>query len=133
MRYIWSNGCYDIIHIGHIHLFQYAKSLGDKLIVGIDSDNRIKTLKGDSRPINCEAHRKIVLESIKYIDEVVIFDSSIDLENYIQMYNIDTIVIGDDYKDKKVIGSQYANVVFFNRIPNISSSIVIDRSALAKI
>lgn len=128
MKYIWSNGCYDIVHIGHIRLFQYAKSLGDKLIVGIDSDSRIKMLKGNNRPINSEIHRKIVLESIKYIDEVVIFDSSIDLENYIKMYNINTIVVGDDYKDKKVIGSEYADVIFFNKIPHISSSVILDKS-----
>ena len=72
---IWTNGCYDILHVGHIALFKYAKSLGGNLIVGIDSDDRVNKLKGNGRPINNQNDRKEMLESIKFIDEVIIFNT----------------------------------------------------------
>ena len=81
MKKIFVNGCFDILHRGHIELFQFAASLGDKLIVGIDSDERVKKSKGISRPFNNQDDRAFFLESIKYIDEIYIFDSSEDLSN----------------------------------------------------
>lgn len=127
MKNIWTNGCYDILHLGHIRLFQYAKSLGNKLIVGIDSDNRVKELKGNNRPINNEQYRKEILESIKYIDEVYIFDTSDKLKSLIKEHNIDSIVVGDDYKTKLVIGSELVKqTIFFTRIPSLSTSQIIN-------
>lgn len=114
---IWSNGCFDIVHIGHIELFKYAKSLGHELIVGIDSDERVKKLKGNSRPINSQTHRKLFLQSIKYINQVLIFNSEEELKSYIKNLDIDIIVVGDDYKNKYVVGSEYAKVVFFPNSP----------------
>ena len=115
------------MHVGHIRLLEYAKSIGDKLIVGIDSDKRIKSSKGESRPINNEQDRKFVLESIRFVDEVVVFDTSDQLAEYIKNLNIATIVVGDDYKDKYVIGSEYANVIFFPKLPNISTSSILKK------
>lgn len=130
---IWTNGCYDILHIGHIKLFEYAKSLGYNLIVGIDSDDRIKKNKGDHRPINNQKYRKIFLESIKYIDGVYIFNSDEELKNLIINNHIDIIVIGDEYKNKKVIGSELVNsVVFFPKIENLSTSIIHDRTICSR-
>jgi D-beta-D-heptose 7-phosphate kinase/D-beta-D-heptose 1-phosphate adenosyltransferase len=126
MKIIWTNGCFDILHVGHIELFKYAKSLGDQLIVGIDSDARVKELKGESRPINNQFRRKILLESIKYIDKVVIFNSEDDLRSNIKNLSVDLIVVGDDYKNKGVIGAEYATVMFFPKIPNLSSSAIIN-------
>lgn len=125
MKNIWTNGCFDVLHIGHIELFKYARSLGDRLIVGIDSDDRVRLLKGNNRPVNNHVFRKQFLESIKYIDQVVIFSNEQDLISNLKNFNIDTIVIGDDYKDRFVIGSNLANVVFFNKIPDLSSSKII--------
>lgn len=120
---IWTNGCYDIIHAGHIRLFEYAKSLGNILYVGIDSDRRVKQLKGPNRPINNQNNRKLLLSSIKFIDSVDIFDSEYELESLLQKHNIDIIVVGDDYKNKNVVGSKLVkSVIFFPRIPNLSSS-----------
>ena len=127
---IWSNGCYDILHIGHIKLFEYAKSIGDSLIIGIDSDDRIKKNKGYNRPINNQEHRKTVLKSIKYIDRVYIFNSDEELKSLIINNNIDTIVIGDDYINKNVIGSELVeSVIFFPKIPNISTTKILNGSA----
>jgi len=130
MKIIWTNGCFDILHIGHIELFRYAKSLGDRLVVGIDSDTRVKSLKGDSRPINNQSIRKYFLESIKYIDHVVVFDNENELISHIKNLNIETIVVGDDYKNKRVIGEDIAKVVFFHKIPNLSTSILLDQWTL---
>jgi len=71
---VFVNGVFDILHPGHIQLFKFAKSLGDKLIVGINSDRATKILKGKERPINNQKDRKFILESLGCIDEVVIFD-----------------------------------------------------------
>lgn len=127
MTNIWTNGCFDILHPGHIKLFEYAKSLGEKLHVGIDSDNRIKHLKGNQRPINNQEDRRLVLLSIKYIDSVDIFDSDDALKSLIEKNNIDTIVVGDDYKNKTVIGSDYANVIFFSKTLDISTTKIINK------
>lgn len=126
MKNIWTNGCFDIIHLGHIKLFKYAKSLGQKLFVGIDSDNRIHQSKGYNRPINNQNQRRELLLSIRYIDDVFIFDSALELEGYIQDFNIDTMVIGDDYKNKHVIGAEFTkNLIFFPKIPDLSTSNIV--------
>lgn len=123
---VWTNGCFDILHIGHIELFKYARSLGSKLFVGIDSDRRIKNNKGHSRPINNESDRKNILHSIKYIDDVFVFDSDHELSSTIKSLNVDIIVVGDDYKHKLVIGSDLVKqTLFFSKIPNVSTSKII--------
>lgn len=126
MKKIWTNGCYDVLHIGHIRLFQYAKSLGDELIVGIDSDIRVKLLKGNSRPINNQNDRKEMLESIKYIDKVYIFNDPEEMNSILFKENIDTIIVGSEYKDKKVNGSDIVkNINYFSRIDGYSTSSII--------
>ena len=120
---IWTNGCYDILHVGHIALFKYAKSLGGNLIVGIDSDDRVNKLKGNGRPINNQNDRKKMLESIKFIDEVIIFNTKEEMCDLLTKKNINTIVIGDDYKDKPVTGSDIIkDIVFFKKIGNYSTT-----------
>ena len=84
-RVIWVNGTFDVMHVGHIKLLEYAKSLGDYLVVGIDRDERVKEKKGESRPINpCEL-RMVFLKSISYVDKVVSFGSDDDLINWIKI------------------------------------------------
>jgi D-beta-D-heptose 7-phosphate kinase/D-beta-D-heptose 1-phosphate adenosyltransferase len=123
MKHVWTNGCFDILHLGHIKLFQYAKSIGDKLIVGIDSDDRIRKNKGNNRPINSEKNRLDFLSSIKFIDKIVIFDNDEELCNELIKNNIDTIVIGDEYKYKKVIGKDIVNhVLFFPKLYDLSTT-----------
>jgi len=122
---IWTNGCFDILHIGHIELFKYASSLG-RLHVGIDSDQRVKLLKGLNRPINKQNQRAQLLRSIKYIHTVNIFDDEQTLRSLLVDYDIDVIVIGDDYINKRVVGSDLVNdVLFFPKIPSISTSSII--------
>lgn len=123
---IWTNGCFDIIHSGHIELFRYAKSFGEKLVVGIDTDNRVKTSKGPGRPINSLEDRVNVVSSIKYVDEVVTFSSDTELLERIKTSKASLIVVGSDYEDRKVIGEELVPVRFFTRIPNKSSTKIIN-------
>ncbi len=123
MKKIFVNGCFDIVHRGHIELFKYAKTLGNFLIVAIDSDERVKNMKGDKRPINNQQDRKFFLESIKYIDKVVIFHSEEELESCVSMYEPDIMIVGSDYKGKRVIGSEFAKQLhFFERLDEYSTT-----------
>ena len=126
---IWTNGCYDILHVGHVKLFNFARSLGNKLIVGIDSDDRIRKAKGDERPVNSQVDRKEMLLSIRWVDEVVVFDSDEELRSLIKYNDIDTMVVGDDYTDKEVIGSENCKeVMYFKRIAGYSTTNILDRN-----
>ena len=128
LKIVWTNGCYDVLHVGHIRLFEYARSLGDALIVGIDSDRRVRELKGGSRPINNERDRREVLLSNRNIEDVVIFDSPEELCNLIKDKEIHTMVVGDDYKNRRVVGSQHAkSVVFFEKISGFSTTNIIEK------
>jgi len=123
MTTIWTNGCFDVLHRGHIELFKYAKSLGTKLVVGIDSDDKVAKDKGSNRPINYAKDRKFILESIKYIDEVLIFKSAHELENLIKNTKPDIMIVGSDWKNKNVVGEQFAGkLLFFDRVGNYSTT-----------
>ena len=121
------NGCFDILHIGHIRLLKFAKSKCDHLIVCIDSNERVKKMKGQSRPFNSEILRKETLMALESVDQVEIFDSSQELIGLIKAYHPDIMVVGSDYRDKVVIGSQYAKqLIFFDRIEGYSTSKIIE-------
>jgi rfaE bifunctional protein nucleotidyltransferase chain/domain len=123
VKKVFVNGCFDILHPGHISLFKYAKSLGDIVLVAIDTDARVMSLKGRSRPINSLKERTIMLECIKYIDKVVSFDSDKSLEKIVKEYNPDIMVVGSEYKDKKVIASEFAKEVkYFEKIKGYSTT-----------
>lgn len=119
---VWTNGTFDVLHAGHIKLLEFAASYGD-LRVGIDSDKRVKELKGDNRPFNTTENRKYFLESIKFVNDVVVFDSREELIQMVKDYQPDFMVIGDDYVGQPVYGSEHAKqLIFFNKIPGLSSS-----------
>ena len=128
MDIIWSNGCYDILHRGHLELLKYARSLGDKLVVGIDSDKKVRKSKGEGRPVNNQDDRKFFLESLIYVDEVVIFNTAEELEGRIESMRPKFIVIGSDYKDRKVVGGEHdrSGVKFFERIGEYSTTNILN-------
>ena len=124
---VWTNGCFDVIHRGHIELFKYAKSLGDELIVGIDSDEKVKKDKGEGRPINNLNDRAFILQSIKYIDRVIKFDSTDELRRLVKDIKPDIMVIGSDWEGKDVIGQEYTKELrFFDRVGNYSTTKILE-------
>ena len=123
MKKVFVNGTFDLIHSGHIHLLNYAKSLGDFLYVAIDTDERVKEKKGSSRPIYNLKDRIFHLQNLKPVDTVLSFATDDQLENLVKIIEPDIMIVGSDWKDKPVIGSQYATkLVFFNRIEEYAST-----------
>ena len=122
MQTIFVNGTFDILHPGHVQLLNYARSLGDSLIVAIDTDRRVQELKGNDRPINSEDDRKFMLENLRSVDTVWIFDSDQELEDICRLYN-PVMVKGSDYKGRHIIGHQYCKeIVFYDRIEPYSTT-----------
>lgn len=123
---IWVNGCFDVLHIGHIQLLEYAKTLG-YVLVGLDSDERVKQLKGDDRPINPLEHRIKMLKSLEFVDDVITFDTDTELNDILYVYQPDVIVIGDEYRTKKIIGSEHAReICFFEKTIDISTTKILN-------
>lgn len=125
-KVVFTNGVFDILHEGHLSLLKYAKSLGKKLIVAINSDHSVKINKGNNRPINKVNIRKRQLEILPWVDEVIIFNEKTPL-NTIHKIKPDIIVKGGDYKKKEVIGNKIAPVIIFPFKNNFSTSAVIKK------
>jgi len=135
---IWVNGCFDILHTGHIDLFWFAKLYGveglnyvdsmkfNTLYVGTDSDDRVKMLKGNKRPINDVYYRIKILANLKMIDSVVIFHDDNELRYFIKTFNIDYLIIGDQYKDNVVIGAECSKsgVIYYPTDQRSSTNII---------
>jgi rfaE bifunctional protein nucleotidyltransferase chain/domain len=125
---VFVNGTFDIIHPGHLELLYYAKSLGDQLLVALDTDERVRSIKGSDRPINSLSTRKSIMSSLKPVDHVKSFGSDEELSSIIKSYKPDVMVVGSDYRVKNVIGSEYAKrLIFFDRIEQYSSTAVIEK------
>ncbi len=127
----FTNGCFDLIHSGHIFLLEKAKENCDYLIVGINSDNSIKRLKGNRRPINKEEDRYKILKSIKYVDEVIIFEEDTPLR-LIKKISPDLLVKGSDYQKNEIVGSDYVEsyggkILRVDFIDDLSTSKTIDK------
>jgi D-beta-D-heptose 7-phosphate kinase/D-beta-D-heptose 1-phosphate adenosyltransferase len=123
------NGTFDILHIGHLNLLSYAKSYpGSYVLVLIDSDRRVRELKGSTRPVNTEYERASLLAALKYVDRVEIFDTDQELINLIKDYSPDIMVKGSDYKDKPIIGSEYCKrIEFYGRLEKYSTTNTLQR------
>lgn len=121
MKRIVVNGTFDVIHPGHLALLNYAKSLGDYLVVAIDADARVKRLKGPKRPINNQQERKLLLENLKAVDQVHLFETDQELIDIIRSCSI--MVKGSDYRGKSVLGeANCQQVIYFDRIDEYSST-----------
>jgi rfaE bifunctional protein nucleotidyltransferase chain/domain len=124
MTTVMVNGTFDVLHPGHIALLNTARSYGDYLIVAIDTDRRVRELKGDSRPINNQSDRKIMLSNLKAVDFVVFFDSTEELINIMKLYKPAVYVKGSDWKhDTESTAHQYCNkVIYYDRIEPYSTT-----------
>jgi len=131
-KIVFTNGVFDIIHPGHIELFEFAKKNGDLLIVGINDDDSVKNIKGKNRPIFNLNERMELLEAIEYIDYIIPFsqDTPIDLIN--KLFRIDVLVKGGDYKADEVVGKKEVErtggkLLLFKFQTNYSTSSIIKK------
>ena len=122
----FANGCFDILHCGHLRIFQYARSISDFVVVGVNSDWSVQQLKGHNRPIIGQSERKEIIESIRYVDEVILFNELTPLR-LIEEIKPDFIIKGADWEGKQVIGSHIAEVKFVPIIAHYSTTKIINK------
>lgn len=128
MKKIFVNGSFDVLHRGHLEMLDYAKSLGDYLMVALDTDERINDKKGYERPFNDLENRILLMSFLKPVDTVRYFGSDEELREIIELYNPDIMIVGSDWEGKEIIGSEFAKEVkFFERIENYSSTNIINK------
>ncbi len=128
---VFTNGCFDVIHLGHIMYLSQAADLGDVLIIGLNTDKSVQRIKGDKRPINDQHARSMVLASLRFVDSVVLFDEDTPLE-LIKKIKPDVLVKGSDYADNEIVGadvvkSNGGEVVTIDFIEGYSSSEIIKK------
>jgi rfaE bifunctional protein nucleotidyltransferase chain/domain len=123
---VFVNGSFDLLHTGHLDLLYYAKSIGTRLHVAIDTDERIRKHKGNDRPVNPLHIRKEIMRSLKPVDVVSVFGSNEELINTIRAYSPDIMVKGSDWRGKQVIGAEYCGkVIFYERVNDESTTKII--------
>ena len=123
------NGCFDILHLGHIQMLKFARTKCDYLIVALDSDERVASLKGPERPYNCLEDRMAMMRALKSVDEVRSFSTASELENLLKDINPDIMVVGVEYENKKVVGGEYAKeLLFFGRIDGYSTTNILENT-----
>jgi len=132
-KFAWTNGCFDIIHAGHVDYLERSKAYGDFLVVGLNSDTSVKKLKGDFRPIFSEQDRAKVLCSIVYVDYVVIFSDKSPIK-MIELLQPDYYIKGGDYTidtidqdERKVIEGYGGEIVLLPMVEGVSSSIIVEK------
>lgn len=107
-KIVFTNGCFDILHRGHLEYLAAASDLGDRLIVGLNSDESVRRLKGEGRPVNTSNDRALALASLAVVDAVCVFDEDTPL-NLIEALNPNVLVKGGDYNANDVIGADFIN------------------------
>jgi D-glycero-beta-D-manno-heptose 1-phosphate adenylyltransferase len=105
-KIVFTNGCFDIVHLGHIDYLEKARNLGDKLILGLNTDASVRRLKGETRPVVNEYARSRMMSAFEFIDAVVLFDEPTPLE-LIQKISPDILVKGDDYTPETIVGADF--------------------------
>lgn len=129
---VFTNGCFDILHRGHVEYLAHARSLGDRLVVGLNSDDSVRRLKGPTRPLNGEEDRALVLAALEVVDAVTIFDEDTPLE-LIAALLPDVLVKGGDYRPDTIVGADEVvaaggRVVVSRLVPGLSTTGLIERS-----
>jgi D-beta-D-heptose 7-phosphate kinase/D-beta-D-heptose 1-phosphate adenosyltransferase len=126
-RVVFTNGCFDILHAGHIKLLKFCRERGDMVIVGLNSDASVQRLKGIARPVNTFEMRKTMLESISYVDQVIGFDEDTPLE-LVKKIRPNVLVKGGDYTLESIIGREYADeTLICESVNGISTTSIINR------
>jgi D-beta-D-heptose 7-phosphate kinase/D-beta-D-heptose 1-phosphate adenosyltransferase len=130
-KVVFTNGCFDILHIGHVRYLSAAGAEGDLLVIGLNSDDSVRLIKGDKRPIVHQDHRAEVLASLGCVDYVVLFDSPDPLA-LIQTLKPDVLVKGADWSEETIVGSEFVksnggSVVRISLVPKVSTSQIIEK------
>ena len=125
-KIVFTNGCFDIVHRGHIELLKYCREIGSYVVVGLNSDDSVKKLKGEQRPYFNQEDRKILLENLSCVDEVHIFNEETPY-NLISELKPDIIVKVGDYTPSSVVGSNLSEVRIFNFIEGYSTTKILDK------
>jgi|TARA_R110001583_G_scaffold5598_25_gene30188 D-beta-D-heptose 7-phosphate kinase/D-beta-D-heptose 1-phosphate adenosyltransferase len=120
-KVIFTNGCFDVLHRGHLELLKYCRSLGGQVVVGINDDQSIRRLKGILRPLNSQEDRKFALESLKYVDKVLFFSEDTPY-NLIKSISPNIIIKGGDYIPENVVGNDLAEVRIFKYVDGYSTT-----------
>ena len=126
---IWINGTFDVLHPGHIRLLQYAKELfpSSYVGVGVDTDDRVRQMKGPNRPLNPLPFRMDFLKELQSVDEVLSFSSDDDLREVIALFNPDVMLIGDDYRHHTIIGEELIpRIIYVRRFEGLSTTRIIN-------
>ena len=139
MKVVLANGCFDILHVGHIETLKYARHVSceeyyghhprffiTKVIVGLNSDESVRRLKGEGRPFNDQNYRKMMLEAIRYVDEIIIFDEDTPY-SLIKRLKPDVIVKGGDYHHSEVIGSDISRIKIAPHVEGYSTSKILEK------
>ena len=105
-KIVFTNGCFDVLHFGHVHYLLEAKKLGDILVVGLNSDDSVRRLKGPTRPINGEKERAFVLASLAFVDHITLFEEDTP-GNLIKVVQPDVLVKGGDYTIEQIVGADF--------------------------
>ena len=130
MKKVFVTGCFDILHVGHIRLLKFAKSHGDFLIVALDTDQKVKKAKGNNRPFNKLEVRKEMMQSIKYVDEVLSFNSNLELIDLLNSTKPDVRVLGGDWEGKAIVGEDCVkDKKFFRRIDGFSTTKILESAS----
>lgn len=127
-KIVFTNGCFDILHLGHIDYLTKAKDLGDILIIGLNTDRSIKKIKGNSRPITDQKSRAMILASLSFVNAVVYFDEDTPLK-LIKIVQPDVLVKGSDYKEENIVGydivkAKNGEIRTLDLLPGYSTSII---------
>lgn len=131
MKIVFTNGCFDLIHRGHIEYLAQASVLGDILVVGLNTDRSVKKLKGDNRPIQDEYSRALILASLSFVDYVILFDEETP-EKLIERIKPNILVKGGDYKPEEIVGYSFVTgkggkVVTIDIVENFSTSEIVKK------
>ncbi len=130
-KIVFTNGCFDILHLGHIKYLSEAANMGDILIIGLNSDSSVKKIKGNGRPINNQDSRSMLLASLFFVDSVIIFDEETPAD-LIEKIKPDILVKGNDYKENEIVGADIVKknngkVVTVELVEGYSSSNIINK------
>jgi D-beta-D-heptose 7-phosphate kinase/D-beta-D-heptose 1-phosphate adenosyltransferase len=131
VKVVFVNGTFDLLHLGHLALLTEARSHGDRLVVGVDTDDRVRQRKGPGRPVQDQATRAAVLRALRVVDEVHLFSTDEQLRDLVKETRPAVMLVGSDYRNQPVIGSEHAgHLIFFDRIGGISTTATLARAGL---